>query len=223
MNRSRFIIAAAMLALAVVVQLQIDRAYALAATRSAASRLEFREFPKSVGRWRGEFSVLTDNESRLLAVDDYLRAAFTSDYQPGAISVYAGYYRNPDRATQHPPTVCYPGSGWLKTHEARVALDAGNAGKIAVQETVFESGQKKTLVVYWYSLAGYTGADASWQKAVRLARLLSGKGVTGMMKVQVAVTVDTTRQEAEERLEAFLADFLPVLEQFSPRDREEGK
>jgi EpsI family protein len=220
MRVSRFAIAVVILAAGLAGQWLLGDIYAKAAVRSAAARRQFGEFPRVVGRWRADVKSLTARELELLNVDDYLRADFSSADGGAGISVYAGFYNNPDRATQHPPTICYPGAGWLKTYEGHVSLPIGGAKPILVEETMFESGQRKTLVVYWYRMAGYAGADASWQKAVRLGRLLAGKGVTGAMKIEIALPVDSTRQEAEERLTRFLADFLPALEEFSPMDEE---
>ena len=222
MKTSRFVTALAILSVAIATQWCLDRAYARAMTMSGAARREFREFPAKVGNWQAVPVKLSGRELELLAVDDCLRADFSRPDAAGGVSVYAGYYRNPDRATQHPPTICYPGSGWLKTYEDNVSLAAGAAGTLKVSETVFESGQRKVLVIYWYEVAGFRGADASRQKIVRLGRLLSGKGVTGGLKVQMSLAVDTTREEAEGRLGAFLADFLPALKDYSPRDIEEG-
>lgn len=223
MRTSRLALAMVIMAAGVAGDWCIDRAYARAVLRSAAARQEFKEFPASIGRRQAVAVALTNRELALLAVDDYLRADFVAPGEPSAISVYAGYYKNPDRATQHPPTICYPGSGWLKTYEGSRTLTPRGAQQIQVRETTFESGQRKTLVVYWYSMAGYTGAEASWHKIIRVARLLSGRGMTGMLKVQISLAIDTSREEAEARLNEFLADFLPVLAAYSPGDIEGEK
>jgi len=221
MRGSRFVIAALLLTAALLGQRRLDAIYAEAAKQSEASRREFKDFPQILGRWRGTRVELTARQVELLAVDDYLRMDFSAP-DGGDISVYAGYYRNGDLATRHPPTICYPGTGWLETYQGRATYRAAGEEPLSVQETVFEQGQRKTLVVYWYNMAGYSGSDASWQKMIRLKRLLMGKGVAGVLKVQMALEVEASREDAEERLGRFLADFLPEVERFIPKDHSEG-
>jgi len=222
MRASRFLIAALALAAAIAGQWKLDGLIARAAENSAAARSAFSEFPATVGRWRMTPVELAPSQVEMLGVDDYLRADFGAADGYGDLSVYAGYYKNPDRATQHPPTICYPGSGWLKTYEGGASLKVFEDGRrLAVQETVFEQEQQKTLVAYWYSITGYAGADASWYKVARLRRVLSGKALAGAMKVQIAMPVETTRQDAEVRLTSFVLEFLPVLKGFEPRDPSE--
>jgi EpsI family protein len=192
-----------------------------AAERAEARRTAFAEFPGRVGRWRGEKSELNARQLELLRVDDYLRAEFYPDGAAWNLSVYVGYYRNADRATQHPPDICYPGGGWTIAEERNAELAAG-AAKLRVRETVFRRPGESQLVVYWYRSPGYEGADTSWQKVARLKRILTGKAPAGAAKIQIAMPVAGTTQEAHEELESFLAEFLPELEEFLPSD-EKGK
>lgn len=222
MKGARFLAAAALLATAIAADWQISRGMELSAVATEAQRTPFREFPSTVGTWSVDTYELTARQMELLSVDDYLRADFASSGS-GAISVYVGYYRNPDRATQHPPTICYPGSGWVQSYDTTAALKAPGSARLTVKETVFERGTEKQLVVYWYSASGYVGADVSWQKWARLKRLLSGGAPAGASKIQIAIPIETTREAAEKRLEAFLGDFVPALDGFIPQDTEKRK
>lgn len=221
MRKSRLVIAAVILAAGIAAERGMSSAMARAA-QAGTARLSFEEFPRVVGRWRAERGNLTERESELLRVDDYLRAEFYPPDGSSAVSAYVGYYGNPDRATQHPPTICYPGAGWLKAYEAPTRLKAGQSGEIEVQETVFQRGDERQLVVYWYQTPGYSGARTGRQKLVRLMRTLSGKAPAGAAKVQIALKIDTSREAAEKQLEGFLSDFLPELRRFVPQDASEG-
>ena len=223
MRASRFIAAVVILLGGIGANRHLDALVSRAAVQSETAREKFENFPLRVGGWRVETIPLTERQLYLLKVDDYLRADFVSG-EGARIGVYVGYYADPARATQHPPTICYPGSGWTKTYEATVVLRvSGLAEGLRVRETVFGKDDLGELVVYWYSMSGYTGADASRQKIARVKRLLSGKPVIGASKIQIVVTVETTRESAEERLEGFLGEFLPVLRRFIPQDREDGR
>ncbi len=216
MRLSRFAAAVAILVGAIALDARLDLLSAWAAQRSEAGRARFEEFPSSVGRWDVEAQSLTEREEELLYVDDYLRADFV-DSGGGRLKVYVGYYASPDRATQHPPTICYPGAGWQKSYESEWVLQsAGLAGGLQVKATAFERNGQKELVVYWYSMTGYTGANASWQKLARLRSILTGGVLPGASKIQIAVSVETTPEEAKGRLEEFLEEFLPVLDAFVP-------
>lgn len=223
MRMSRFIAAVLILLAGIGANRRLDALVSQATGRSETGREKFENFPLRIGKWRVETIPLTKRQLYLLKVDDYLRADFVSD-EGARISVYVGYYADPARAAQHPPTICYPGSGWTKTYEAPTVLRvAGFPDGLRVRETVFGKDDLRELVVYWYSMSGYTGTDASRQKLARVERLLSGKPVIGASKIQIVVTVETTRESAEERLEGFLGGFLPVLKRFIPQDREDGR
>jgi EpsI family protein len=222
MRPSRFITALVILLAALAVDRHFRALVVAAAARGEEHRVRFEDFPPAVGPWLVDVEPLERGEVEMLAVDDYLHANF-SNAVGQQVRVYVGYYANPDRATQHPPTICYPGSGWTKTYENSSRFEVpGLADSLPVNVTVFEKDGLSEIVIYWYSLAGYTGADASWQKIARVKRILSGRPITGASKIQIAMKVETTREAAEERLESFLAEFLPVLDRFIPGDKADG-
>lgn len=222
MRPSRFLTAILILLAAVAVDRRFASLVAAAAVRSETSRRDFDEFPPAFSRWRVDITSLTQRQLELLRPDDYLLADFT-DGRGSNFSIYVGYHTNPDKATRHPPTICYPGSGWTKTFESESPLAiAGLPRPLRVNVTVFERDGVKELVVYWYSVSGYTGAYASWQKLARVKRILSGGVIAGASKIQIATNVETTHQEAIRRLEEFLGDFLPVLEEFIPNSQVDG-
>lgn len=224
MRSRNFVIALLVIAAGFAGQWRLESAVAHAAARSASTRRAFGEFPSYVGAWRVEQIGLNPRQMELLRPDDSLYANFSEPGAASNLSVYVGFYGNPDTATQHPPDVCYPGGGWTKTHKAPLELSvAGINEKMSVDETVFERAGERQLVVYWYVSSGYKGANAGRQKVARLKRLLSGEAVVGAAKIQIAVPVQTDRAGAEARLAAFLADFLPVLEEFLPKEGNEGK
>ena len=222
MKLLRFAIAAIILLGAVALNHRFDRLVVLAASRGEADRADFAEFPPVVGKWRAETTELSERELELLDCDDYLRADFT-DPAGSRVSVYVGYYTNPDRATQHPPTICYPGAGWREDYEGTVTLDVpGLEGGLPVTVTIFERDGQRELVAYWYSLSGYTAANATWQKVARLRSILAGRPIAGSSKIQVAVKVETTREDAQKELQEFLAEFLGALESFIPQHTTDG-
>jgi len=204
-----------LLAAAILADTRLDRLVE-PGVASEAARLSFREFPRSVGPWRVDSSDLTRRQIRLLGVDDYLRADFLPLDGSPVISAFVGYYANSDRAAQHLPTVCYGGSGWLEVHSDWVDLDAGGKRPLRAKETVFESGGEKQLVIYWISMSGYQGAGSAMRKWARLRQALAGKGRPGAAKIEIATSIDTTREAAQARLETFIRVFLPELKDFIP-------
>lgn len=222
MRPSRFLTAVLILLGALAAERRFESLVAAATVKNEASRRDFDEFPPTFSRWRVDITSLTDRQFELLKPDDYLLADFT-DGRGSNFSIYVGYHTNPDKATRHPPTICYPGGGWTKTFESESPLAvAGLERPLRVNVTVFEKDGVKELVVYWYSISGYRGANASWQKLARVKRILSGGAIAGASKIQIATNVETTHQEAIGRLEEFLGDFLPVLEEFIPNSQVDG-
>ncbi len=223
MRISRFLVAVVILVAGIGGRQKVESFAHDMVHQSDETRTKFELFPSSLGRWRVVTKMLTERQIELLKVDDYLFADFVDGTPEGRISVYVGYYVNPGRATQHPPTICYPGSGWTNTYEGDTRLSVpGLADGLEVSATVFEKGDLKELIVYWYSMSGYTGSKTGRHKLLRLKRLLSGRAAGGASKVQTAMHVETTRESAEEVLEEFLAEFLPVLNRFIPQVSGDG-
>ena len=222
MRQLQYAIAFVILLAAVAVNRRFDQLVVLAATRSETDRKSFSEFPPVVGKWRAETEELSERQLELLACDDWLRADFT-DPAGELVSVYVGYYTNPDRATQHPPTICYPGAGWREIHEGSAVLHVpGLERGLPVTVTIFERDGQREMVVYWYSLSGYTASNATWQKIARLRSILAGRPIAGASKIQVAINVETTRENAQIMLEEFLGEFIPVLETLIPQQYTNG-
>ncbi len=222
MRFSRFAAAVVILAAGIAGEARVGLLKVWAAERTQANRKTFDQFPPFVGGWQLQTQTLTGREEELLYVDDYLRADFV-DSRGSRLRIYVGYYADPERATQHPPTICYPGAGWRKSYESDWDLRVGGLhSDLRVKATAFEKDDLRELVVYWYSMSGYTGADASWQKVTRLSNILFGRTMTGATKIQIAFNVDTTVESAREMLEGFLAEFLPVLDDFVPGEETDG-
>ncbi len=222
MKTSRYVIAGLILLGALAADKRLDSMVALAASRSEEHRVEFAQFPTTVGDWRVDILELSDRELELLEVDDYLRADFRSPLGR-AMSVYVGYYTNPDRATQHPPTICYPGAGWRIEQDGLASLEvSGLERRLPVTITVFERGDQREMVVYWYSLSGYTASTPTWQKIARLRSIFAGRPISGASKIQIAVSMEGGRDRAKQDLQEFLAAFLPALNQFIPQNISNG-
>jgi EpsI family protein len=222
MRFSRFAAAVIILAAGLAGEARVEVLQAWAAQRGESNRKEFDQFPPTVGAWRLETQTLSDREEELLYVDDYLRADFVNA-DGTRLRVYVGYYASPERATQHPPTICYPGAGWQKSYESDWDLRvAGVKPTLKVRATAFQKDDLKELVVYWYSMSGYTGANASWQRLMRLKNILFGRATPSASKVQIAVNVETTVEDAKGTIEGFLAEFLPVLDGFLPGQQTDG-
>lgn len=221
MRASRFIVAALVLLAGIAARGRVEALMHMA-TESTAARQQFADFPSTVGPWQVTLQTLTERELELLYVDDYLLADFT-DESGGYISLYVGYYKNPDRATQHPPKICYPGSGYVVADETMATLEVGDGQRpLAVNQILFEKDRQRELVIYWYNMSGYTGASPSWQKLLRVKRLLSGRPSLGASKFQIALRMDTTVEATQRQLEEFLSELLPVLDRFIPQDTVDG-
>jgi EpsI family protein len=216
MTAPRLAAAGILLVAAIVADTRLDRLVESGAAVEAAARLPLREFPRSIGLWRVDSFELPARQMRLLGADDYLRADFLPSDGSPAISAYVGYYANSDRAAQHLPTICYGGSGWLEVYSGSALLDAGKQPPLRVSEMVFDSAGEKQLVIYWISMSGYEGAGSAMRKWARLTQALAGKGRAGAAKIEVATSIDISRETAQARLETFLRVFLPELEVFIP-------
>ena len=108
--------------------------------------------PKTLGEWRGENGFFSDKTNTMLRSDDsLLRLYMRPDRE--AVWMYAAFWgRQADGMAAHSPKLCYPGSGWLpiEAGEETILIPHGARKEIQVNRMLFQKGDAKELVLYWY-------------------------------------------------------------------------
>jgi len=150
----------------------------LATEEFIPARRTFVQFPLEFGAWRcPQREPMPLPIRTLLGVTDYLICTYSNADPTSAIGVYVGYNATQGRtegggngeATIHPPSHCFPGSGWDIVTSDVVTLDlAGLPYRPAeVKRLIVAKGEHRQLVYYWYQERGRVIAQ-DWRKIVDL-------------------------------------------------------
>jgi len=115
-------------------------------TEIIPERMEFADFPTSLGEWHGRNDVLESVVLDVLKLDDYILA----DYQDAAgqsVNFYVAYYGSQrSGASAHSPRTCLPGGGWRI--ESHTQVDLGNG--VRTNRFIIRMGESRQLVYYWF-------------------------------------------------------------------------
>lgn len=180
-------------------------------------RRSLNDFPRLVGDWRGEETLLFDDKIQAkLRASDYLMRRYV-DPAGRPLWLYIGYWDTQRKgAIPHSPANCLPGSGWepLEAKRVTVSLPAPY-GPITINRYLLQKDRDLQLVLYWYDaqgrpLAGEIPAKLEMLKSAMLRNRTDGAlvRVSGMVQGSVAGT--------SERLMAYIKALYPVIREHLP-------
>ncbi len=198
-------------------------------TSSLSQGIEFRQkipisrslgkFPMQIREWQG---VREDMEQRFLDVlklSDYIIVNYRNDHGK-TINFYVAYYQDQRKGEAiHSPETCLPGSGW-EFKEAGHVWIPGNGGKrsIRVNRALMEKGNARQLVYYWFPQRGRILTTLYQLKVYTFWDSLTRKRTDGAL---VRVITDVGKEESmsgtEARLEGFIGEVIPILDEHIPK------
>ena len=180
-------------------------------------RKQLKEFPGQIGEWRqAKPDEILDNATlSVLRASDYL----LRDYQRTdgqSANFYVAYYASQrDGASFHSPLNCLPGSGWTLSEPGKVMIPLPDGSSFAANKYVIETGDFRSMMVYWYQGRGRTVASEYWGKiytvidSVRLRR-------SDAAMVRVTVPLGSSEEAAlaaatdlSSKMAAALGEYVP--------------
>lgn len=183
-------------------------------------RKAFLNFPTRIASWEGRNDYLSKFYLDELKLTDYVIVNFSQPETGDNVNFYSAYYKNQRKgAGVHSPRSCIPGDGWQITlfEQKEFPEFIVDGEKLQVDRAIIEKGENRQLVYFWFQQRGriitneymvkwYIFYDAITQNRTdgALVRL-----VTNLSK-----TEDVAR--ADQRLQAFMKDLVPVLPPFLP-------
>jgi EpsI family protein len=180
-------------------------------------------FPYRLGEWQGSNSTLSARELKVLGVEDYMMRSY-SNGDGAAIWVYVGYYeRQTEGDIIHPPKHCLPASGWSQISREKkiVHFTKGSIKSVEINKYLVQKGVERELVFYWYQSRGRIVANAYMDRLYLLWDSILKKRSDGAL-VRVSCFVNPDEIRIWQRLESFLQEFFPALQEYLPdaqRDR----
>ena len=190
----------------------------------ALVRDNFSGFPRQLGGWSGQATVLDAETLDALKATDTLNADFvqSAHAQAAPVNLFVAYYDSLSKgAAIHSPRVCLPGSGWefASFEEKNFSdLDPGMSG--SYNDVVIQKGEQKMLMYYWYQQPGHRTADEFTMKYHLLVDSLFKARKDGAL-VRLFTPIDAAAgdkalADARARLQAFAQAALPKLSGYLP-------
>ncbi|MQY44121.1 VPLPA-CTERM-specific exosortase XrtD [Epibacterium sp. SM1969] len=183
-------------------------------------RRSFMLFPRQFDDWSGTTSRLEPDIERVLGADDYLNATYR---QPGSseyVNFFVAFYEKQTEGSGiHSPEVCLPVGGWevfsLEPHQ--VDMSETGYGVFDVNRAVIQKGTSHQLVYYWFEQRGKRMTNDYKAKAsVVYDSLAMGRTDGAMVRFVTPIRHDETPEDADKRLQGFMAESLQRLPEFVP-------
>ena len=210
----KFIAAGCLLAVTLAISLGVEFHEKLPMNRPLS------EFPVSSGGWQGKRVSMEQKFIDTLDLSDYV----IIDYQNGdgrAINFYVAYYQSQRKGESiHSPATCMPGGGWLfrESGKALVPLNSGENSTMSVNRAFMQKGESKQLAYYWFPMRGRVLTNAYEMKLYNFWDALTRQRTDGaLVRVITPIYVNEALEQAEARLQKFMNDMVPVLDDFLPK------
>jgi exosortase D (VPLPA-CTERM-specific) len=202
----------------------------LMATLALSQSIEFREkiptkkpldqFPLKFSDWSAESrQSMAQGFLDELDLSEYVIA----DYQNGKgkqINTYVAYYERQSKGKSiHSPATCLPGSGWSFDQSGTVHISglSGNPETMEVNRAVMQYGRSTQIAYYWFPQRGRILNNAYQLKIYNFWDALTMQRTDGaLIRLITPVYEYEKLADADARLQNFMKEFVPVLEEFIP-------
>jgi EpsI family protein len=182
--------------------------------------LPLQSFPRQVGDWTGTDVAIDKDALEVLGPGDFLLRLFTNpDKRLPYLDLFIAYFPS-QRAgdTIHSPKNCLPGAGWAPVESSRVTLTVSGQTPFPANRYVIAKGDNRQLVLYWYWAHGRGVASEYWAKYYLVADSIRMNRSDGsLVRLTTPLLPGESADAAEQRLLPFVADVVPLLQNYIPR------
>jgi exosortase D (VPLPA-CTERM-specific) len=184
------------------------------------ARAAFVTFPSSLGEWRGRPSSLDPQIEHFLGLTDYILTDFSKPDRR-SVNFYVAYYASQRNGlAPHSPAVCIPGNGWQIADLQRTSFSSNNPNiTLPLNRVIIEKNSSKELIYYWFEERGRKIANEWWSKVYLLADAIFQNRTDGaLVRVTTPIYPGEIVSDADKRLQGFIRDFVPTLNQYLPSE-----
>ncbi|HOD35377.1 MAG TPA: VPLPA-CTERM-specific exosortase XrtD [Syntrophales bacterium] len=208
----QFIVAAVLLILTLGISMGVEFREKMPASKS------FSQFPLTVGSWEGTRQFMGQDLITSLDLNDYTNIDY-KNISGQRVDFYVAWYES-QRKNQsiHSPETCLPAGGWLfrQAGNAQVALADGRS--MTVSRAIMEKGENKNLVYFWFPARGRVLTNAWELKLYTFWDALTRQRTDGaLVRVITPVYANESPERAEVRLQQFIKEVNPVLNEYLPK------
>jgi len=178
------------------------------------------QFPLKVGEWSADRRLpMAQKFLDALDLSEYVIADY-SNRTGKSVNFYVAYYETQTKGKSiHSPATCLPGSGWDFRQSGAVTISntSTNNSAMRVNRAVMQLGRQYQISYYWFSQRGRILTSAYKLKLFVFWDSLTKQRTDGsLVRLVTQVYEGEKLEEAEERLQKFVRDIVPVLDEYIP-------
>ena len=174
--------------------------------------------PLVIGPWSGNQEIVNPVMVKESGAEQAFSGNFT-DRSGGRVSLYVGYRSSAFLSNEnffHSPTVCIPSSGWVEQDvKRRTITGIPTFGTLEVMTMVIEKEGIRQLVYFWFQTKNRATYDKNINRFHLSLHALNRDNTYDLFLRPITPINEKERiGDAEQRLDAFVRDLMPVLLQF---------
>jgi exosortase D (VPLPA-CTERM-specific) len=178
----------------------------------------FSQFPMQVGEWKGAREDMEQQFLDVLKFSDYIMADYT-DQGGKPVSLYVAYYQDQQKGESiHSPETCLPAGGWEFNEAGNITIPVGDGVSMKVNRSFIVKDNARELVYYWFPQRGRILTSLYQLKIYTFWDSLIKQRTDGaLVRVITPVMQNEKLSDAEARLQGFVGQVLPVLNDYIPK------
>jgi len=184
------------------------------------AKKNLNQFPLKVGEWTADRHLsMAQYFIDVLDLSEYVIINY-HNRNSKKVNFYVAYYESQRKGESiHSPETCLPGSGWSFNQSGTVNVNGvpGNNGTYEVNRAVMQFGRSRQITYYWFPVRGRILNNAYQLKIYNFWDALTKQRTDGaLVRLITQVYDDEALGDAEKRLQDFVRDIVPVLEEYLP-------
>ncbi len=184
-------------------------------------------FPLTIGQWQGKEEPMDSEIIRLSGAQQAMNVAYTMRDR-GTVDLYIGYRNSPFVESEnffHSPEVCLPSAGWraneLGTHTIR---NIAFFRSLTVAKMVIEKPGDRQLVYYWFQTKNRVSHGVNVNRLHLAVHAIKRDNTYDLfIRPITVISPNETLDHAQERMDSFVREMMPVLLKFLKDNQYEGK
>jgi exosortase D (VPLPA-CTERM-specific) len=194
----------ALVILAVTVTLHLGH------TQSIPLVQDFDRFPLKIGPWEGSRGYVEPAILEVLGTNEYFEGNYFNR-QYGQVSLWIAYYPDnyKEKGVPHNPETCMVGGGWKIVSDQEIEL----APNLPVRKLLMERSGMRQVVYYWFLQNNQWVSGMSSLKIYLTLDAILNRRNNGAL-IRLSTPVNSSVEEAQERLGLFADSLLPALREF---------
>jgi exosortase D (VPLPA-CTERM-specific) len=184
------------------------------------AKKNLEKFPLKIGEWIADRHLsMAQKFIDTLDLSEYVIMNY-QNLDGKKINFYVAYYESQRKGESiHSPATCLPGSGWSfdQSGTVKVTKVPGVNGTMEVNQAVMQLGKNRQITYYWFPVRGRILHNAYQLKIYNFWDALTKQRTDGALVRLITPVYDgETQNDAENRLQNFVREVAPVLEEYIP-------